>query len=90
MATASSPVSNTTCSRTIRLAAAGDMDEGSGAGRFYEVGNIANVVAAGHAESIGYILKLGVGQHSRLQSAADGEAVEGDCETRLSDADSTG
>jgi selenocysteine lyase/cysteine desulfurase len=34
--------------------------EGSGAGRFYEVGNIANVVAAGHAESIGYILKLGV------------------------------
>ena len=34
--------------------------EGSGAGRFYEVGNIANVVAAGHAESIGYILKLGL------------------------------
>src|SRR5260370_20332774 len=32
--------------------------EGSGAGRFYEVGNIANVVAAGHAESIGYIFKL--------------------------------
>jgi selenocysteine lyase/cysteine desulfurase len=34
--------------------------EGSGAGSFYEVGNIANVVAAGHAESIGYILKLGL------------------------------
>lgn len=31
-----------------------------GAGSFYEVGNIANVVAAGHAESIGYILKLGL------------------------------
>ena len=33
---------------------------GSGAGSFYEVGNIANVVAAGHAESLGYILKLGL------------------------------
>lgn len=34
--------------------------ESSGASRFYEVGNIANVVAAGHAESLQYILDLGV------------------------------
>ena len=34
--------------------------ENAGAGRFYEVGNTANVVAAGHAESLQFILGLGV------------------------------
>jgi len=32
----------------------------SGAGSFYEVGNVANIVAAGHADSIRFILDLGV------------------------------
>ncbi|MCC6590472.1 MAG: aminotransferase class V-fold PLP-dependent enzyme [Bryobacterales bacterium] len=32
----------------------------TGAGSFYEVGNIANIVAAGHAESIRFILDLGI------------------------------
>ncbi len=34
--------------------------ENSGAGSLYEVGNIANVVAAGHAASLQYILDLGI------------------------------
>ena len=32
----------------------------SGAGSLYEVGNVANIVAAGHADSIRFILELGV------------------------------
>jgi len=32
----------------------------SGAGSLYEVGNVANIVAAGHADSIRFILDLGV------------------------------
>jgi selenocysteine lyase/cysteine desulfurase len=32
----------------------------TGAGSLYEVGNIANIVAAGHAESMRFILDLGV------------------------------
>lgn len=32
----------------------------TGAGSLYEVGNIANIVAAGHAESIRFILDLGI------------------------------
>jgi selenocysteine lyase/cysteine desulfurase len=39
----------------------------SGAGAYYEVGNVANVVAAGHAENLRFILDLGV---DRIQAYA--------------------
>jgi selenocysteine lyase/cysteine desulfurase len=35
-------------------------DQRTGAGSFYEVGNVANVVAAGHAENLRFINELGV------------------------------
>jgi selenocysteine lyase/cysteine desulfurase len=42
-------------------------EQRTGAGAMYEVGNIANVVAAGHAENLRFILDLGV---DRIQAHA--------------------
>ncbi len=43
-------------------------EQRTGAGAMYEVGNIANVVAAGHAENLRFILDLGV---DRIQAHAE-------------------
>ena len=64
--------------------------EGSGVGLFYEVGNIANVVAAGHAESMCYILQLGIDNIRAYNRPPTEKAVEGDSEARLSDPHSAG